>query len=363
MSIDIGIIGLPESGKTTIFNALTGGKADTGTSSSHLGVARVPDARLGRLAEILHPRRVVTAEVRYVDIGASDKGHTKEKGIGGHLLAELANVDELINVVRAFPDESIPHIKGSLDIARDIAAMDTEVTFSDLAIIERRLEKIETSLKAAKPSERQAYAHEQALLHRIKADLEKDIPIREQKLTAEEFKSLSGYQFLTAKPLLILVNIGEGQLTQAASIEAGLNTSHASPRCRAIAFCGKLEMELAQLEEDIAAGFRAEYKMSEPGAARVIRASYELLGLISFFTVVSGEIRAWSVSRDTQALKAAGKIHSDMEKGFIRAEVISFDDMLRYGSMAEARKRGMLRLEGKTYAVQDGDIITFLFNV
>lgn len=367
MGVEIGIIGLPQSGKTTIFNGLTKGKASTGGHAKgltpHIGVASVPDHRLEKLASLLHPKKVVPAEVKYTDIGASVKDLVTEKGIGGQLLNQLSATDALINVVRAFSEDSVPHPEGSVNVERDIAAMNLELTFSDLAILERRLERIETSLKGAKPTERQAIQHEQDILLKLKAELEKDIPIRELKLTPEEAKAITNYQFLTAKPLLIVVNIGEDQLPQAQSLEAELNSRHSRPRCRIIAACGKLEMELAQLGDEGAEEFRASFGIKESGLDRAVKVSYELLELISFFTTVSDEVRAWSIRKGTNALKAAGKIHSDMERGFIRAEVINYNDLVKFLSMSEARKQGLIRLEGKNYIVQDGDVITFLFNV
>ncbi|GAH49615.1 unnamed protein product [marine sediment metagenome] len=201
------------------------------------------------------------------------------------------------------------------------------------------------------------------MLSSVKADLEKDTPIRELKLTTGEARVIANYQFLSAKPLLIVVNIGEDQLPQAVSLEAELNSRYSRPKCRIITLCGQLEMELAQLDNDAAEGFRAEFGIKESGLDRTIKLSYELLGLISFFTTASGEVKAWSIQSGTTALKAAGKIHSDMERGFIRAEVISYGDSVKCGSVAEARQKGFLRLEGKDYIVQDGDVITFLFNV
>ena len=368
MSLDIGIIGLAQSGRTTVFNALTKGQVDTArysqeAASPHIGVARVPEPRLTVLADMLHPKRVVPATTRYIDIGASVRDLAKDKGIGGQLLNQLSAVDALINVVRAFKDESLPHVAGSLDIDRNIADMNLELTFSDLALMERRLGRIETSLKGAKPPERPGLLREQELLMRTKASLEKDVPVRELALTAEETRIIAGYQFLSAKPLLIAVNIGEDQLPQAESLEAELNSRYARPRCRAIALCGKLEMELAQLDDNAAEELRTGYGLKESGADRTIKLSYELLGLISFFTIASGEVRAWSIPVGTEAVRAAGKIHSDMERGFIRAEVISYADLVKCGSVAEGRKKGFLRLEGRNYIVQDGDVITFLFNV
>jgi len=363
MSVEIGITGLAKSGKTTIFNGLTKGKADITSGDPHIGVAKVPEPRLKVLTDMLHPKKVVPAEVKYIDIGASAKGLDKDKAKSGQLLAELSNVDAIINVVRAFADESIPHIEGSLNVERDIASTNSELTFSDLFLIEKRLERIEVSLKGAKQLERQGFLHEQELLMKIKAHLEKNTPIRELELNADEARAIAGYQFLTAKPLLIVANIGEEQLPKAASLEAELNSHYSRPKCHIIALCGKLEMELAQLDDSAAEEFRSEFSIQEPGLDRAVKASYELLGLISFFTIASGEVRAWSIPKGTPALKAAGKIHSDMEKGFIRAEVIGYDDLIKCGSLAEARHKGLLRLEGKSYIVQDGDIITFLFNV
>ena len=367
MSIDIGIIGLPQSGKTTVFNALTGGKADTTShatgSTPHIGIAKVPEPRLRVLDEILHPKKVVPVEARYIDIGASVRGLVQDKGIGGELLNQLSNVDTIIGVVRAFADESIPHPEGSLDVKRDIATLNLELAFSDIAIIERRLEKVETSLKGAKAPERQGLLREQEILMKLKAELENDRAIRELTPDPAEARIITNYQLLTAKPLLIAVNIGEEQLPRATSLEDELNSSYSGKKCRAIALCGKLEMELAQLEDNAAREFQVEFGIKESGLERIIKLSYELSGLISFFTIASNEVRAWSIKRGTTALKAAGKIHSDMEKGFIRAEGISYDDLVKYGGVSEARQQGMLRLEGKDYVIQDGDVITFLFNV
>ena len=368
MNIEFGIIGLAKSGRTTLFNALSKGEADTGShtregSASHVGMAEVAEPRLQILADILQPKRVVSISAKYIDIGASIKGLVEDKGIGGQLLNHLSNVDALINVVRAFSNESIPHPEGSLGVERDITAMSLELAFSDLAILERRLDRIETDLKGAKQPERQGLLREQDILMKIKADLEKDIAIREMKLTAEEARTIANYQFLTAKPLLIVVNIGEDQLAEAASLETKLNSIYAQLRCRVITMCGKLEMELGQLDDDTADSWRAEFGLTESGPDRVVKSSYELLGLVSFFTIASSEVRAWPLRGGTEAPQAAGKIHSDMERGFIRAEVISYDDLVKCGSLAEARRKGLLRMEGKSYLVQDGDAITFLFNV
>lgn len=368
MSVGIGIIGLPKSGRTTVFNALTKGKVDTScylhdSSTHHVGIARVPEPRLKFLADILQPKRVVYTEITYIDVGVSVADLVKEKTVTGQLLNQIRNVDAMINVVRAFTDDTIPHIEGSLDIERDITAMTLELTFSDLALIDRRLERISISLKGAKPPERPGLLREQILLTTLKADLEKDVPVRELALTDEQTRTITNYQLLTAKPLLVAINIGEDQLAQVKSIGAGLVTRCSQSNFGLITLCGKLEMELTQLDYGAAKELRDEFGIGESGLDRVIKLSYELLGLISFFTIASGEVKAWAIKKDTEAIKAAGKIHTDMEKGFIRAEVIGYDDLMKCDNLPQARKKGLVRLEGKSYKVQDGDVITFLFNI
>ena len=366
--MEICIIGLPKSGKTTIFNALTKGKADTKAYAStsltpNVGVSKVPEPRLQVLDRIFHPKKITPAEVKYVDIAGVAKGFGKDEGISGQFLSYLSNADALLQVVRAFEDDDLPHIDGSINPKRDIATMNLELVFSDLAIIEKRLKRLEDSLKGAKSSERDLLLKEQALLQKIKSELEKDVPIWQQRLTEQEIRSLANYQFLTAKPMLIVINIGENQLAQASSMENEVRSAYTCQQFEVVALCSKLEMELAQLSDDEAAEFRNALGLTEPAVDRIIRLSYQLLGLISFFTTVSDELKAWTIPKGTTALKAAGKIHSDIERGFIRAEAVSFYDLDRHGSLAEARKHGLLRLEGKNYVVQDGDIITFLFNI
>jgi GTP-binding protein YchF len=364
MIVKVAIIGIPNSGKTTIFNALTRGKAEVAayspTLAPNVGVAKVPDSRLSVLEGIFQPKKTVPAEVSYIDIAGSIKGFGKE-GAGGELLNYLTTADALLQVVRAFEDDKVPHPEGSVEPKRDIASLDLELAFSDLAIMERRLEKLETSLKGAKAAERESYLKEQLLLQKIKAGLEKDIPVRLQGLAKEELRMLANYQFLTAKPMLAVLNIGEKQISQAAQLEAEISSLY--PQFAVVALCGKLEMELAQLSDAEAREFRDSMGLSKPALDRVIDLSYSLLGLISFFTTVSSELKAWTVPGETPAPKAAGKIHSDMERGFIRAEVISYSDLRNCGNVAEARKRGLLRTEGRDHIIQDGDIVTFLFNV
>jgi GTP-binding protein YchF len=363
--MEIGIIGLPKSGKTTVFNALTKCEAEiepyaSSTLAPNYGIAKVQDARLSGLQTIFKPKKVIPAEVKYVDV-AVPPGKVKGEGLSGELISHLSKADALIHVVRAFTDEQIPHIEGSVKPQRDIAIMDIELALSDLGIIERRLKRIEDSLKGAKSPEKDTLLREQALISRIKAALESEIPVRDQELNEDEAKLIENFQFLTAKPRLVVLNIGEEQLPQASALEQELCSQY--PQFQVVAPCCKLEMELGQLEEADAEEFCLALGLEERALEHIIKLSYELLGLVSFFTTASGEVKAWTVHRNTPAPHAAGKIHSDMERGFIRAEVISYDDLMKCGSIAEARKQGLLHLEGKNYLVQDGDVITFLFSV
>ncbi len=366
MSIDIGIIGLPQSGRTTLFNALTRSQVESristaGKEAVHIGMAQIPEPRLQQLAEIIQPKKIVPASIRYVEITTSVKDLAS--GIGGPLLNQLASVDALVNVVRGFQDDTIPHISGSLDMDRDIADMGLELVFSDLVLLERRIRRIEDSMKGAKTAERAIFNRELELVSRIRASLEKDIPVREMEFTPEEIKIISGFQLLSAKPLLIVCNIGENQIAGSQAIENTMNSRWGRQKRGVVALCVQLESELTQLPDDEVQELRSEYGMKESGIHGVIKESYGLIGLITFFTIASGEVRAWPITSGTEAVKAAGKIHSDMERGFIRAEVISHTDLINCKSIVEAKKRGILRLEGHSYVVQDGDVITFLFNV
>jgi GTP-binding protein YchF len=360
--MEIGIVGLPKSGKTTLFNALTRGKAETRAFATtgvepNLGVVKVPDARLQGLRAILNPKRLVSAEVKYIDVAlAADR----REGLAGPVRSHLTKTDALIDVVRAFADETVPSSRG-VDPWRDIEDMNAELVLSDLAIAEHRLERITESLKGARSPERENLVKEQSLVGRIKSALESGVPVRDQGLSGDEVRAAESYQFLSNKPILIVLNIGEDQLPHALSMEEEAKKRY--PHFNVATICGKLEMELAQLSDAEAAEFRSSMGVGEGAMERAIRLSYELLGTISFFSIASGEVRAWTIRRDTPAPKAAGKIHSDMERGFIRAEVVAYGDLVKCGSLAEAKKHGLLRLEGKTYLVQDGDVITFLFSV
>jgi ribosome-binding ATPase len=366
--MQITIVGLPASGKTTIFDALTKFTAESRARPGagltiNPAVAKVPDDRLNKLSAIFHPKKTTPAEIKYIDIGGLSKSFGKEQGVSGQLLNTLSSADAILEVVRAFEDENIPHAEGKVDPLRDIETLDMELIFSDLVIIEKRLGRLESSLKIGKSAEHDAAVKEQDLLLRLKQSLDKNIPIRLQNLSADELRSLNNYQFLTAKPLLIVINIGEKQLGGYEKTLDELKTKFSRPQTEFISMCGKLEMELVQLSDQEAEEFRQDIGLKETAFDSVIKHSYSLLGLVSFFTVGEDEVKAWTIRDNTPAVKAAGKIHTDIEKGFIRAEAISYDDFIKSGNMAEARKHGLLRLEGKTYIVRDGDIINFLFNV
>ena len=366
--MELGIIGLPQSGKTTVFNALTRGRAETSPSGQasgrpNLDVAKVPDPRLDALADMLQPERVVQAEVHYVDVPGPPEGPGRSRGIGGEHLNTLQRADALLDVVRAFEDPSVPHVEETIDPFRDATTIGLELAFSDMAILERRSQRLEAELKGAKAQERERIHRESTLLARLEQGLAQDTPIRVQDLNAEERRLTSGYQFLSAKPLLILFNIGEEQLARLSTIEEELSRRLDSAGVRSTAICARLEAELGQMDSDEQEEFRISLGAGEPGASRITRRSHQLMDLISFFTTESREVKAWTIPGDTPAAQAAGHIHSDMERGFIRAEVVSYEDLVRCGSIAEARRQGLLRSEGRNYPVQDGDVITFLFNV
>jgi hypothetical protein len=358
----IAIIGLANSGKTTVFNALTGASAETASySAGHLepnrATVKVPDARLDVLTEMFRPRKTVEAEVQYVDVAGISHEGKQGSGLPPALLNYLSSADALLHVVRVFEDESIPHPDGSIEMARDIAALDLELVFSDLAIIERRLTRLEAEIGKMGAREREARVAERDLLQRLQAALETDTPIRALELSEEEERSIRGYQFLTAKPTLVVLNIGESQINHPPRL------AYPHPQSAVVPLCGKIEAELVQLEPDDARVFMDDLGITETARERVIHSSYDLLGLISFLTTGPDEVRAWTIRKQTPAVEAAGTIHSDIQRGFIRAEVVAYDDLVAAGGMNEAKKAGTVRMEGKQYIVQDGDVCHFLFNV
>ena len=365
--MDVGIVGLGRAGRTTVFNAVTRGRAQTGFGGGqepNVGVVKVPDRRLDALAAIYRPRKVTPAEVRYVDFPAAGAHFGRGEGPGGQFLNEVRRADALIHVVRAFADPAVPHPEGSVDPARDVATLDLELAFADLALLERRLERLEAELRSLKAGERGAGERERALLARLKASLEAEQPLRALELTEDEQRLIAGYRLLTLKPLLVLLNVDEADIARREQIEQEFRQRYAQPHTEVAALCGRLEMELLELPPAEAAEYRRALGVGEEtGLDRAIRLSHALLGLISFFTVGPDECRAWTVPAGATAPQAAGKIHSDMERGFIRAEVVRFEDLVATGSEAEAKRRGLLRTEGKSYVVQDGDVLHILFNL
>ncbi len=358
----IAIIGLANSGKTTVFNALTGGTAETAAFSSgqlepNLATVKVPDARLPVLADMFNPKKVTPADVQYVDVAGITSGPEKGQGLPPALLNYISTADALLHVVRAFEDETVPHPDESVDPARDVEALDMELTFSDLAIIEKRLTRLQAEIGKMAAREREVRIAERDLLTRFQEALENDTPIRDLQISEEEELMVRGYQFLTAKPVLVVLNIGEAQLHDPPHLPYEHRQSQVVP------LCGKIEAELAQLDQDDAQVFMDDLGISEPARERVISLSYQLLGLMSFLTAGPDEVRAWPIRHNTPAVEAAGTIHSDIQRGFIRAEVVAYDDLTRAGSMAEAKKEGTVRMEGKQYIVKDGDVCHFLFNV
>ena len=370
VSTTLVIIGLPSSGKTTVFNALTRSEAETGSYSAspdepNLATVKVPDARLDRLTEMFRPQKRVPADVQYLDVAGIAKG-IAEKGMSGALLGHLSQADALVLVARAFDDPNVPHVEDTVDPARDVETLQLELLFSDLAAVEKRLERIENQKQKVVGRERDAMERERALMERLRQALEAETPLREilPEIDPEDVKILRGFGFLTAKPLLILLNIGEDQLGEAeAALIAGCRTRFERPGVGVAALPGQIEMEIGRLEPDDAAAFMSDLGIAESGLDQVIRHSFELLGLMPFFTVGPDECRAWTIRRGATALEAAGEIHSDIQRGFIRAEVVGYDDLVNAGGLNEARKLGKLRREGKEYIVQDGDVINFLFNV
>ena len=362
--MELSIIGLERSGKTTVFNAVTGGHARTGgygATEANIGVVKVPDERLDRLCAMLHPRKVTYAEAHYLDVpgGLSFRGEGPEPAY----LASLSQCDALVHVVRAFQDEAVPHPEGSVDPDRDIEGVNMELAFTDLALLERRHDRLETVVRSGRPGEREGGERELALLQRLRETLEREEPLRTQELSPDDRRIISGYQLLTDKPLLILLNIDEEDIGRAREIESEFAARWTGPAMEVAALCGKLEQELTELSDDDAAEFRRELGLEEGGLERMIRLSQRVLGLIAFFTVNEQDGHAWAIPSGATALEAAGKVHTDMARGFIRAEVIDWEELIGCGSLAEAHKQGKLRTEGKQYVVQDGELLHILFNV
>lgn len=352
-----GIIGLPQVGKSSLFRILTKAQlsehAFANPREAHVGVAKVPDDRLDRLAALYNPKKLAHASVEYVDLGAIGQEALKESAYLGH----LRQVDALAHVLRAFEDAAIPHV-GNIDPLRDIRNVEFDLMVSDLGQVEKRLERLEKDLKKMRSPELEK---ENDLLLRAKAHLESEKPLREMEMPPEDKKRIRGFMFLSEKPMLYVLNVSEspelGKELQSAVTKYKVSEVASRPHAAATAICGKVEAELSEMSDADAAEFLSSYGLQESGLARLIRTTYALMGLISFFTVGEDECRAWTIPVHTRAVEAAGAIHSDLEKHFIRAETIHWDQLLDAGSEANARSRGTLRLEGKDYIVKDGDVM------
>jgi ribosome-binding ATPase len=362
--VQVAIVGLPGSGKTTVFNALSGGHAETGGFSGsraapNLGVVKVPDERVDRLAALFKPKKTTYADVTYVDV-AIPAGAAREGTVNPDVLALVRNADALLHVARAFDDPAAP---GPADPWRDVDELDLEFTVADLSVIEKRLEKLATQGRHGSQAERDQAQREEELLRRLEPHLSEGRPLRSFGLTDDEELTLRGYRFLTQKPVLVVLNIDEARLPESATLESDGRARYAQPSTDVAALAGKIEAELSELGAEDARPFMDDLGIAEPSRGRIIRLTYALLGLFSFFTAGEDECRAWTLRRGATAVDAAGTIHSDLARGFIRAQVIGVDELLEAGSMAEARNRGILRQEGRQYEMQDSEVIEVLFNV
>ena len=364
-SLEVGIIGLPNVGKSTLFNAITKAGAEAAnypfcTIEPNIGVVNVPDARLQVLHEMYNSKKTTPATVSFVDIAGLVAGASKGEGLGNKFLEHIRQVDAVAHVVRCFEDTDVTHVAGSIDPLRDIDTIDTELCLADLDVVEKRLTRLG---KLAKSGSKEAKA-EESLLQRIKAALDEGKPVRSVELDKDETTMLKELNLLTQKPLLYVANVAEDEVSSkdnplTAKVRERANNEHAVM----ITISAKVESEIAELPPDEAKDFLAALNLSESGLDRLIRAAFDLLGLMTFLTAGPDECRAWTIRKGTTAPKAAGKIHTDFERGFIRAEIVSYDDLIAAKSVAAARESGKVRLEGKDYIMQDGDVVNFRFNV
>ena len=363
----LGIVGLPNVGKSTLFNSLTKAGAESAnypfcTIDPNVGVVTVPDERLNVLGEMYHTKKIVPAVIEFVDIAGLVKGASKGEGLGNQFLANIREVDAIVHVVRCFEDSNVVHVDGSIDPLRDIETINLELVFSDLEILERRIAKVTKTARMDKEA-----AKELAFLEKVKAHLEEgQLAITLETENEDEDAWLATYNLLTAKPVIYAANVAEDDIA-----DDGANNQYvqavreyaAKQNSEVFVICAQIEEEISELDEDERKMFLEDLGLTESGLEKLVRASYHLLGLMSFLTAGEDETRAWTIKIGTKAPQAAGKIHTDFERGFIKAEVVNYQDLLDCGSYAGAREKGLVRMEGKEYVVQDGDVILFRFNV
>ena len=363
--MEVAVIGLPQSGKTTVFEAATSGRVQASARPGRpaVGTAKVSDPRLLELARIGGSARIVEAEVAYLDIAQTREGSGNGMGIGGEMLTHLQSASALALVARAFVDPSVPHVLNRIDPASDVAEMLDELALVDLSIIERRLHRMEVGLKGAKTSEHGSFQRERALLGRLSADLENGLRVADASLSYDERKIVSGFGLLTAKPLIVVANLDDSQVDEAAAVIAGIESALPQGDSRTVGVFGRAEVELSTMAADDAAEIREGMEMGESGLSKMVRACLEAMGLITFFTVGPKEARAWAVADRACAVDGAAAIHTDMARGFIRAEVASFSDFVASGGETGAKRKGLLRSEGRDYELRDGDVVHILFNV
>lgn len=363
-NLEVGIVGLPNVGKSTLFNAITKAGAEAAnypfcTIEPNVGVVAVPDPRLGVLTKLYSSKKTTPASVRFVDIAGLVKGASKGEGLGNKFLEHIRQVDAIAHVVRCFEDENITHVADSIDPLRDIDTIQTELCLADLDVVDKRLAKVAKLLKSGSKEAKL----ESEILERVKISLDAAKPARSLNLTEDELTAIRDANLLTLKPTLYIANVAEDDLAEENSYVKKVRDLAAQEEAQVVVICAKVEEEIAELDDAEAKEFLADLGLDASGLDRLIHAAFDLLGLMTFLTAGADECRAWTIKKGTPAVKAAGKIHSDIERGFIRAEIVNYDDLIRLGSINAARDKGLVRLEGKDYIMQDGDVTYFRFNV